>query len=597
MDRIVKLFRILSKKEKQKLALLVFALLFSSFIGVAGIASIMPFVSVLANPGVIKTNPILSWLYATLGFGDTNSFMLYLGLVLLGIFVFSNIFLTMTIWMELHFIRMVGYSMTRNLLVKYLSQPYSFYLMRNSAELSKNLFSEVQQVLGYLVKPLMEIITKGILALAILVFLIIVNPQLALAMGVLLGGTYALIFMFVKRKLTKNGLQRVSMNTRRFKLANEAFGGIKDIKLLGKEEIYIDRFSKPARLYEKSLAVAQILGKMPKYAMETVAFGGMLAIVLFLFATRNEISEILPLLALYAFAGYRLLPSLQDMFAGVTQIRSNLASLDIIYNDLKGVEGLKVPRRTDTSVLPFKQRIEIRRISFKYESAATFVLKNFNIDIQANSTVGVVGPTGCGKTTLIDIILGLLIPAEGCMAVDGTVIDDSNRHRWQNNCGYVPQQIFLADDTITRNIAYGVPDAQIDMDAVTRAAKTANIHDFVSREMTEGYDTIVGERGVRLSGGQRQRIGIARALYTDPSVIILDEATSALDGLTETAIMEAVNNLARKKTIIMIAHRLPTVRRCDVIHVMQKGKIVESGTYTSLKKRSSYFKILSQNNK
>lgn len=597
MDRIAKLFSILSRKEKRKLALLVFALLVSSFIGVAGIASIMPFVSVLANPGVIKTNPILSWLYATLGFSDANSFMLYLGVGLLGIFVFSNIFLTITIWMELHFIRMVGYSMTRNLLIKYLSQSYSFYLMRNSAELSKNLFSEVQQVLGYLVKPLMEIITKGILALSILVFLVIVNPQLAFVMGVLLGGAYVLIFMFVKRKLTKNGLQRVSMNTRRFKLANEAFGGIKDIKLLGKEEIYIDRFSKPARLYEKSLAVAQILGKMPKYAMETIAFGGMLAIVLFLFATKNEISDILPLLALYAFAGYRLLPSLQDMFAGVTQIRSNLASLDILYNDLKGVSELEIPRRNDGSVLAFKEQFEIRKIRFKYESASTRVFNNFSISIKANSTIGLVGPTGCGKTTLIDIMLGLLIPEGGSIVVDGVAIDDSNRHRWQNNCGYVPQQIFLADDTITRNIAYGVPDDKIDMDAVTKAAKIANIHDFISREMPEGYDTIVGERGVRLSGGQRQRIGIARALYTDPAVLILDEATSALDGMTETAIMEAVNNLARKKTIIMIAHRLPTVRRCDVIHVMQKGRIVESGTYSSLKKRSSYFKSLSRNSK
>ncbi|HOW83511.1 MAG TPA: ABC transporter transmembrane domain-containing protein, partial [Spirochaetota bacterium] len=295
MNSFKKLLQLLSKNEKQKLVLLIIAMIICSFIGVIGIASIMPFLSVLSKPEIIKTNEILSWLYSTLGFTDVNRFMLYLGASLLGIFVVSNMFLTTTIWMELHFIRMVGYNMTRNLLVRYLNNPYSFFLTRNSSELTKNLFSEVQQVITSLVKPIIEIIAKGILASAILIFIVVINPRLALVMGVFLGGAYAVIFMFVRRKLSKNGLQRVSANTRRFKIADEALGSIKDIKLLGKERAYIDRFSRPAKLYERSVAIAQILSRMPKYAMETVAFGGMLAIVLFLFATKNDISDILPL--------------------------------------------------------------------------------------------------------------------------------------------------------------------------------------------------------------------------------------------------------------------------------------------------------------
>ncbi|HOO70789.1 MAG TPA: ABC transporter ATP-binding protein [Spirochaetota bacterium] len=590
MNRIIKIFYLLSKKEKRKLVFLIFALIICSFIGVIGIASIMPFLSVLSKPDIIKSNEILSWIYSTLGFTSINNFMLYLGIALLAVFIFSNMFLTTTIWMELHFIRMVGYNMTRNLLMRYLNNPYSFFLTRNSSELTKNLFSEVQQVISSLVKPIMEIIVKGILAFSILVFIVVINPRLALIMGLFLGGAYAVIFMFIKRKLSKNGQQRVSANARRFKIADEALGSIKDIKLLGKEKIYIDRFSHPAMLYEKSVAIAQILSRMPKYVMETVAFGGMLAIVLFLFATKNDISDILPLVALYAFAGYRLLPSLQDMFAAVALIRSNLDSLDIIYNDLNGMNESLFPNRTDYSVLAFSNRMHIRKMGFKYESASDFIFKNFSLSIKANTTVGIVGPTGCGKTTLIDIILGLLIPSEGGLMIDGVLIDGSNRHHWQNNCGYVPQRIYLADDTITRNIAFGMPDDKINMDAVIKAAKIANIHDLITGDMQAGYDTVVGDRGIRLSGGQNQRIGIARAIYNDPAVLILDEATSALDGYTEKAIMDAVNNLSQKKTIIMIAHRLATVKKCDVIYVLKKGKIVESGTYDELIKTSAYFK-------
>ncbi len=589
MNRINKLFYLLSGHEKRRLALLVCALLISSFIGVAGIASIMPFVGVLSNPDIVRENAILSWFYTTLHFTDIKTYTLYLGIALLGVFIFSNIFLTLTIWMELHFIRMVGYNMSRNLLIKYLNQPYSFYLLRNPADLSKNLFSEVQQVIAYLVKPLMEIITKGILALAILVFLVVVNPRMALVMGTLLGGAYGLIFMFIRRKLSRVGRRRVDANAKRFLVANEAFGGIKDVKLMGKEEVYIGRFSKPAKTYENSLAVSQILSRLPKYAMEAIAFGGMLAVALYMFAQNSNIAEVLPLIALYAFAGYRLMPSLQDMFAGITHIRSNLASLDLIYNDLRDYKNIVMKSCIDEPVLPLSRNIEVRKISFKYDSAPEMLFKNLSLSIEANTTVGFVGPTGCGKTTIVDILLGLLVPQKGQVLLDGNVVDDSNRSRWQKNCGFVPQQIYIADDTVTRNIAFGMPDDKIDMEAVVKAAKIANIHEFVMKEMKDNYNTVVGDRGIRLSGGQRQRIGIARALYTNPSVLILDEATSALDGKTEMAIMEAVRSLARKKTIIMIAHRLTTLKYCDLIYVMDKGKIVEKGGYGELNRKSKYF--------
>jgi ABC-type multidrug transport system fused ATPase/permease subunit len=307
-------------------------------------------------------------------------------------------------------------------------------------------------------------------------------------------------------------------------------------------------------------------------------------------------TDIAPLLALYAFAGYRLMPALQHMFASITTLRFNAPALDVLYHDLDGDQSSdfddmeRLEQSLHADVLPFGRELSLRRVSFRYEDAAAPALRGLDIVIAPLTSVGIVGPTGCGKTTTVDIVLGLLAPSEGQFLVDGVEITQQNLAGWQKNLGYVPQHIYIADDTIARNIAFGVPDDDIAMDSVRHAARIANIADFIESELADGYQTAVGERGLRLSGGQRQRIGIARALYRDPSVLVMDEATSALDGITEEAVMEALHGLSRKKTIRVIAHRLSTVRECDVIYLLERGQIVAQGSYHDLMRESAWFR-------
>jgi ABC-type multidrug transport system fused ATPase/permease subunit len=317
---------------------------------------------------------------------------------------------------------------------------------------------------------------------------------------------------------------------------------------------------------------------------------------MYLVSRGEPTTNIAPLLALYAFAGYRLMPALQQLFASLTSLRFNAPSLDVLYRDLGGDGGAdfdameRLERSLQAPRLPFARELHLRSVGFRYEGTTTPALRDIDIVISPLTSVGIVGPTGCGKTTTVDIILGLLSPTEGKVLVDGVEITSQNLAGWQKNLGYVPQHIYIADDTIARNIAFGVPDGEIEMDAVRRAARIANIADFIESELPEGYQCRVGERGLRLSGGQRQRIGIARALYRDPRVLVMDEATSALDGITEESVMEALRTLSRKKTIIVIAHRLTTVKECDVIYLLERGAILASGSYGDLVRESSWFR-------
>jgi ABC-type multidrug transport system fused ATPase/permease subunit len=411
-----------------------------------------------------------------------------------------------------------------------------------------------------------------------------------------LGGAYLVIYTTVRKKLGRIGKERVEAGRQLFQIAGEAFGGIKDVKILGKEQDFIKQFSAPSLLYSNHMATKHIIGILPKYALETVAFGGILLIILYLLVLERDISQVLPLLGLYAVAIYRLMPALQQIFQSVTKIRFHLAALDVLYKDVHYQPGEAPMRHIDRDnikPLPFRRKLELRDITFRYPGAKAPVFEDFNLTIDANSSVAFVGATGSGKTTTVDIILGLIRPERGRLLVDDAEIGDGNLANWQKNLGYVPQHIYLFDKSVARNIAFGVPEDKIDRAAVERAAKVADIHDFIL-EMPDGYDTMVGERGVKLSGGQRQRIGIARALYHDPEVLILDEATSALDGVTEENVFAAVDALAGSKTIVMIAHRISTVRNCDVIYLLDRGRVIAQGSYEELLASSPQFRAIAQ---
>lgn len=591
MNSIKKLKELLSRAEQKQAIFLLIMIVVMAFLDVAGVASILPFMSVLVNPELIQTNIALREIYLFFNFSSVEGYLFFLGLLVFIILLFSLAFKAATNYIQMRFVLMREYSIGKKLVEGYLRQPYTWFLDKNSAHLAKTVLSEVGVVLGGALMPMMNLVAQGLTTIAILSLLFMVDIKLASTVMTFFGFVYGIVFLMTSGFLTRIGNERVNANQVRYNVIYETFGAIKDIKYMGLESHYLDKFSNAARIYATNQAAAQVLAQIPRFALEAIAFGGMLLLVLYLMVTSGNFSEVLPIIALYAFAGYRLMPAFQQIYSSFSQLRFIQPSLNILYDDVMSQKFDDVT--CVESGMTFKDYIELKNIDFSYSSRPFKVLRGINLKIQSRQVVGLVGTTGSGKTTLIDIILGLLKPKSGDLFVDGILVDQSNLRNWQALVGYVPQQIYLADETIAVNIAFGVNPAEIDQVAVERAAKIANIHDFIVKELPEGYQTVVGERGVRLSGGQRQRIGIARALYRNPQILILDEATSALDNLTERAVMEAVNRLSHQITIILIAHRLSSLQQCDLVYVLDKGVVVASGSYDDVVTQSDIFRAMS----
>lgn len=563
------------------MALLLPLLILTALIQVIGIASITPFLAIVANPAAVQEHEILRWLYQAGGFSESRTFLIALGILMFVFIVASNGLSAFATWAMLRFSWMRSHTISLRIFRHYLTRPYVFFLERHSADLGKNLLSEVGQVVSGTVVPTMKAVAGGFATLAILALLFYLDPLLALITALVMGGAYGALFFAIRRSQRRMGQARFAANRRRFEILSESFGGIKEVKLLGREADMVRRYRNPSREFATTTAMNAVVAQLPRYALEAIAFGGIVLMVLYLLGQDRPFETILPVLGLYAFAGYRLMPSLQQIFHGLTNLRFNAAALDNLIADLPSGGFDPLPSPVEES-LPLQQAIRLRGVTFRYPTADAPLFEDLDLEIGACTSVAFVGETGSGKSTLVDIILGLLRPDSGILEVDGTAITNDNLRRWQHNLGYVPQAIFLTDDTITRNIAFGLPDEEIDMEAVRRAARAACIHRFVENELPRGYSTVVGERGVRLSGGQRQRIGIARALYHDPQVLVFDEATSALDSGTEEAVLEAVEGLAENRTLISIAHRLSTVRDADRIHLLEAGRVVAAGTYDEL---------------
>ena len=594
---IQKILKLLNKRERKRLYILFSAMVISALIEVAGIASILPFLSLITNPTLIDDNRILNWLYTTLSFQSSNRFLIFIGVVVLLVLIASNILILLTMWGVARFTSMCDFTISKRLLSRYLHQPYVFFINKNTSELGKNILIEVSKFIVGVMMPLMLVISRGIVAFFIFIMLIIVEPLLALSVMVILGSAYVFIYKMVKKKISEIGKIRFSANAERYKAVSEAFGGIKQLKLLGLEEFFLNRYSKPSSECARHSATHQIISGTPRYIMEIVAIGGIISVVLYLLTSNRGFQDILPIIGLFTFAAYRIMPALQSIFLSVTTIRFHIKSLNTLHEDMYSFECKSYATtysREKFSPLNLQKELKLEEITFNYPGTRMPIIDNLNIKIDSNTSVAFVGKTGVGKTTIADIILGLLRPDSGRILVDGVEITDDNLTEWQKNLGYIPQDIYLQDDTVTRNIAFGVPDEKIDMNIVRDAAQTANIHNFVTEELPDGYQTVVGERGIRLSGGQRQRIGIARALYHNPEVLVLDEATSALDGATEKEVFEAINNISRTKTLIIITHRLTTVRGCDVVYVLEEGKIVGQGKYDELMESNTEFRKMAK---
>jgi ABC-type branched-subunit amino acid transport system ATPase component len=583
MPTIKKLLFLLNIYGRKRTSLLVVLILIMAFLDMLGVASILPFIAVLTNPNLIETNFILNYIFQItkiIGVENNQQFFFVLSVFLYTILLVSLAVKALAVYVQVQFVEMLQFKIAKHLVEGYLYQPYSWFLERHSADLGKTVLSEVGEVIGGAIRPFLTIITKVIVAAALITLLVIVNPKLAFIIFFFLSGIYGIFYFSIKNYLVRKGKERYGNNNLRFMSVSEAFGAVKEIKVRGLEQSFIKLFINSSKLFSKSKSSYQVVAQLPRFILEAIVFGGILLITFYISSQTSSFNDALPIISLYVYAGYRLMPAIQEIYNSFTSLTFHGPSVDRLTVDLKNLKPFR--SNQDQGILSFNKTIVLKNIYYNYPNSSRTVLKNINLSIAANSIVGLVGPTGCGKTTTADIILGLLEPQKGTLEVDGKIITQHNIRSWQNLIGYVPQQIFLSDDTIEANIAFGIESKDINQENVKKSSKIANIHNFVLEELPKQYQTKVGERGIRLSGGQRQRIGIARALYHEPKVLILDEATSALDNKTEKAVMDTINNLAKQVTVILIAHRLSILKKCDQIFLLEKGKLKHQGTFEEL---------------
>jgi len=540
----------------------------------------------------VETNNILKTLFefsGIFGIKTSQDFLFILGVTVFLLLFISLLFKAFTTWFQLRFITMIQHDLGKQLIKGFLNQPYIWFLNRHSADLAKIIFSQINEVNSKAIKPMFQIISQTLVTITLVTLLIIVNPKISLIIFLTFFFTYLILFKVIKRRLKRIGNEQLISDRMRFESVTEAFGAIKELKLSRLENVFIKRFSDPAKIFAKHTVNALLLGQLPRYLIEIIAFGGILLITLYFVSQNNNFATSIPLISLYAFAGYRLMPSIQIIYFSVTQLKFAGPSVDVLYHEIKNLKQPLIYQENNEVV--FKNIISLKNIHFHYPYASKKILKNINLEVKINTTVGIVGATGSGKTTLVDIILGLLPSQNGVLKIDNNIITNNNVRAWQRQVGYVPQSIFLTDDTIAANIGFGIEKKDINQDNLVKAAKLAKIHEFISQDLSKKYETVIGERGVRLSGGQRQRIGIARALYHQPKLLIFDEATSALDNQTEVSIMETLKNLKDNVTIILIAHRLSTVKKCDQIFLLEKGQLKNQGTFDELINIDENFKI------
>ena len=567
---IKKIRDILAPHERRQSLVMLALVVLMALAETGGVLSIMPFLAVLGRPGVIHGNPLLDAAYRHFGFTSSRDFLMALGFASIVVVIASSLFKMVTHHLINRFINFLRHSFSVRLLSRYLRQPYEFFLDRNPAQLSRNVLSEADMLLSNLIQPFSQLVAQGVVVLAITLLVFWYKPLIAACIVAAVGTLYGVIYKLVRKRLNRVGAESQRANSERFQSCHEVLGGIKDVKVAHTATAYLGKFEHASREFSRHLATGDTLSTSPLYLVEAVGYTGLIAIAMVLMFNRGDIAQVLPALGMYGFAAYRMLPAMQIMYRGFAKLRFSAAALDAIHHDLTLPES---PVARPGAALVPQREIRLRDIRYAYPSAPDKpVLDHFNLVVPVGTSVGIVGRTGAGKSTLMDILLGLLQAQAGALSVDDVAIDARNVATWQRAIGYVPQHIYLADASVKENIAFGVHPADIDMVAVERAARAAQIHDFVVSELQHGYDTVIGDRGIRLSGGQRQRVGIARALYRDPPVLFFDEATSALDSQTEAALNDAIRHLSGDKTIVVIAHKETSLRDCAQIVTLASAR-------------------------
>lgn len=567
-----------------------------AFAELAGVASIGPFMALVGGAAQLEGDGILARIYQYTGSTNQSSFVFWVGVGVLVSLTLAAVISMLTTWRLSLYAQQVGAEISIRLFKHYMQQPWLFHAGSNSSVLTNNVSQESIRVTDGIIGPLMQmnakVVMAGVMAGAIFLF----NPVVALVGIIIFFSSYFILYRLVRSQLSVGGDRMTQAQNLRFKLMSEGFGGIKDVLILGRQSYFNRQFEAASHTFSHAKGSIIALSQVPRYAMELVAFGSVIFLVLYLLsAHQGNFVTVLPILSVYALAGFKLLPAFQQIYSSIATIRGNMAAFATIHQDLLASVGGKAGSDVVEQSCPQPQiSVSLENIVFQYPGSTNAALNGLTLTLPANKIIGLVGSSGSGKTTAIDILLGLMSPQTGKLCIDNVPLELKQLRAWQNKLGFVPQSIYLADASIRENIAFGLPTDLIDEKRVSRAVKMAHLDELLAR-LPEGLATKVGERGIQLSGGQRQRIGIARALYDNADILVLDEATSALDGITEKLVMDAIHDFSGKKTIVLIAHRLSTVRQCSMIYFMDSGRVVDSGTYDELFARNAVFREMAEN--
>lgn len=570
-----KLRVLLDKKQKSFMALLVFMMLIGAILEVFSVATVIPVANIIFSPNEIHENQLLEGIYNLFGFQSDITFGIAIMLSLVVAFVLKNVYIYFMQKVMYHFVYTNQFRTSERMMKNYMRRGYEFYLSADTAVIQRSITSDVNNMYA-LILSLLQLISETIVFVVLSVVLLITDPVMTIVIASLLGITLLGIKIILKPIMRRAGEENQEYYSNLFKWINQTVTGIKEVKIGGKEKYFIDTYCGYGKGYVDAVQRYTLYNNIPRLIIETVCVAGIVGYLLFLFLGNNESGNVLDVIAAFGVALMRLMPC-------ANRINNQLNSISYFEPFFMGVsDNLQDEidnKKVDTSVfevrrekLQVEKEICLKDISYKYPNTDKWILKDANVTIPVGSAVGIVGETGSGKSTFVDVLLGLLVLQEGKIEADGqNIFEGDNYRKWLKNVGYIPQTVFMIDDTIRKNVAFGIPEDEIDEDRVWEVLKEAQLDEFV-KSLPEGLETGIGERGIRLSGGQRQRISIARALYEDPKVLVLDEATSALDNDTEKAIMDSINHLHGKKTLIIIAHRLQTIEKCDAVYRIEGTK-------------------------
>jgi ATP-binding cassette, subfamily B, bacterial PglK len=589
---LFRLWHHLSKRRQFQFWLLLGLMIASAFVEMISLGAVLPFLGILIVPDKVFSHPIVHGWAPNFGISSADELVLPLTVAFGAAALVAGAFRILLLWISTRMAFAMGADLSIEVYRRTLFQPYWVHVARNSSQIISSITNKVNGVVFEVLLPLLLLISSLVLSVAIMVALFVIDPMVASAAIIIFGFSYGLITWFTRKRLYKNSQSIAREQTQVVKALQEGLGGIRDVLLEGAQSVYCDVYRNADRPLRWAQGSNAFVGNYPRYALETLGMVLITILAYFLSLEAGGLAESVPVLGALAIGAQRVLPALQQSYGSWARIAGTHASLDDTL-ELLDQPLSEESFQSDPVPMDFEDSIQYRGVSFRYVYEGPLVLDSLNLNISKGARVGFVGRTGSGKSTALDLMMGLLLPTEGGIFVDDQPIGGQRVRAWQRTIAHVPQSIYLSDNTLAENIAFGVPLADIDTDKVRQAAQQAQISDFIESG-AEGYKAIVGERGIRLSGGQRQRIGIARALYKQASVLVFDEATSALDNATEKEVMNSIDGLKRDLTILIIAHRITTVRHCDVIVELDQGRVVAQGTFEQLIQTSPSFREMAK---